>query len=161
MEKQKSCPGSGLISNMRDPHAYLGHFRSGKVVERGHNVGAPGEPVPSTGQLSDFAGGLAKPSAPPVAGVPNYIFGAPKVGVPTSNPGGSVGTSVPVAPGAPKAAPRLVPAAPKVVPAAPKARSQPTIEVGGYKSPRSSAKHGKGMGLRARSKPTLRQKMKG
>lgn len=42
MAKKENRAGSGVIHNAKGDHgAYLGHYRSAKVMKRGHNQGAP------------------------------------------------------------------------------------------------------------------------
>lgn len=53
----QGAPGKGLICNTKgDRQAYLGHFRSGENLKRGHNFGFS--------SLNPFGGGSDKPAAP-------------------------------------------------------------------------------------------------
>lgn len=53
----------GLVAPGGDPHGYLGHFRNTANLERGHNVGAPGDPMT---QASVLPGGAPTPPRKPV-----------------------------------------------------------------------------------------------
>ena len=88
------CKGNGgQMGQIKggDPHGYLGHFRSPKVLKEGHNQGAPipGAVMPATSGAGDMplptmgSGITARPVNPPPPGI---------------NTGGATGGAAPVPP---------------------------------------------------------------